>query len=187
MENKNSKKAVEDSFTQIYGAYKSSIYRFCLARLRGYSDRAEDCMQNAFIVLYKKMLNGEKIENPRAFLYKTAQNFVMKCFDEITLENNKIVPLSEHQDKAVDDQNQIDSNIDYELLNRRLNSVLTADEQQLLRLKYIDDLKIEQVAVIMNITKPAAAKRLQRLREKIKNSVVMDAAGWKGGENGSIS
>ncbi len=186
MENLNSKKAVEDRFTQIYSDYKSSIYRFCLARLKGYSDRAEDCMQNAFIVLYKKLLNGDEIENPRAFLYKTAQNFVMKCFDEITTENNKIVPLSEHQDKVFDNQNQIDSDIDYEILNKRLNAVLTTDEQQLLRLKYIDDLKIEQVAVIMNITKPAAAKRLQRLREKIKNSVVIDAAGWKGEKNGSI-
>ena len=80
MDSKN-KKAVQDRFTQIYNEYKGPIYKMCLVRLKD-ENSAEDCMQNAFIVLYKKMLNKEEIENPRAFLYKTAGNFVLKCFDE---------------------------------------------------------------------------------------------------------
>lgn len=181
LEDRNSKKAVQDKFTEIYDSYKSAIYKFCLARLGNYGDRAEDCMQNAFIVLYRRMLNNEQIDNPRAFLYKTAHNFVMKCYDEITRENNTIVPLSEHQDKAVDDQSRIDSDIDYELLNKRLNAVLTPDEQRLLKLKYIDDLMIEQIADLLGVSKPAVAKRLQRLREKIRNSVQTEYTERKGG------
>lgn len=173
MESSDRKKAVQDRFTQIYDEYKSPVYRMCLAKLRD-RENAEDCMQNAFTVLYKKMLSGEEIENPRAFLYKVSGNLVLKCLKEKSTENNRTVPISEYENKLVDEQSEIDSNIDYELLNRRLNAVLTPDEQQLLKYKYIYDFTIEETAKRLNISKTAAAKRLQRLREKIKKSVTID-------------
>ena len=174
MDNRESKKAIQDRFTQIYNEYKSSIFKFCLVRLNGDNDSAEDCMQNAFIVLYKKMLSEEEINNPRAFLYKTAGNFVLKTIEKKAKDSSKTVSISEYEDKIVDEQNEIDSNIDYELLNKRLNAVLTLDEQQLLKYKYIYDFKIDDIAQRLGITKPAAAKRLQRLREKIKNSISLE-------------
>ncbi len=174
MDSKGKKRTLQDRFTQIYNQYKSAIYKFCLVKLNGDSNSAEDCMQNSFIVLYKKMKNGEGINNPRAFLYKTAGNYVLKRIEEKAKENTKTVPISEYEDKAVDRQSIIDSDIDYSILNKKLNDVLNPDERQLLKLKYIDDLKIEQVAGILNISKPAVAKRLQRLREKIKNSISIE-------------
>lgn len=164
------KKAVQDRFTQIYNEYKGPIYKMCLVKLKD-ENSAEDCMQNAFVVLYKKMLNKEEIENPRAFLYKTAGNFVLKCFDERSRQLEKTVPITEYGDKLIDEQSKIDSNIDFELLNKQLNAVLTPDEQRLLKLKYIDDLTIDAVAKSLNISKTAVAKRLQRLREKIKKTI----------------
>lgn len=173
MDSKDTKKALQDRFTQIYNEYKSAIYKFCLIKL-GDSDSAEDCMQNAFMVLYKRMLNKEEINNPRAFLYKTASNFVMKAIESKAKESSKTVPISEYEDKAVDNQNNIDSDIDYELLNKQLNELLNPDEQLLLKYKYIYDFTIEETAKQLNITKPAVAKRLQRLREKIKNSIKLE-------------
>lgn len=173
MDSNNKRKAVQDRFTQIYNEYKSPIYKMCLVKLKD-RDSAEDCMQNAFMVLYKKMLSGEEIKNPRAFLYKTSGNFVLKCFEEKTKSNNRIVPISDYEDKLVDEQNKMDSNIDYEMLNKQLNTILTPDEQQLLTYKYIYDFTIEETAKRLNISKTAAAKRLQRLREKIKQSFSID-------------
>lgn len=173
MESKDKNKAVQDRFTQIYNAYKSPIFKMCLVKLKD-KDSAEDCMQNAFMVLYKKMRNGEEIENPRVFLYKTSGNFILKCFEEKRKNNSQTVPISEYENKIVDDQSRIDSDMDYQLLNKRLNDILTPDEQQLLRYKYIYDFTIEETAKRLNISKTAAAKRLQRLREKVKKSVSID-------------
>lgn len=174
MDIKGKKRSLQDRFTQIYNEYKGSVYKFCLVKLNGDSDSAEDCMQNSFIVLYKKMKNDEEIKNPRAFLYKTASNYVLKCIEAKAKENRKTVPISEYEDKAVDSQSIIDSDIDYSILNKKINDALNPDEQMLLKLKYTDDLTIEQVAGILNISKPAVAKRLQRLREKIKNSITIE-------------
>ena len=173
LESNNRNKAVQERFTQIYNEYKSPIYKLCLVKLKD-KDSAEDCMQNTFMVLYKKMLNKEEIENPRAFLYKTSGNFILKCFEEKKKNVNQTVCISDYENKIVDNQNAIDSDIDYQLLNKRLNSLLTQEEQLLLRYKYIYDFTIEETAKRLNISAPAAAKRLQRLREKIKKSVSID-------------
>lgn len=174
MDTLKSKKALEDKFTQIYNQYKSSIYKFCLVRLNGDNSGAEDCMQNVFMTFYKKLRNGHEITNPRAYLYRIANNYIMKHIEVNAKENNTILPLEDYADRAVDDRDSTDSRIDYQLLNEKLNRLLTPNEQQLLRLKYIDDLTIEQVAKVMNLNKQTVAKRLQRLREKIKNSIVIE-------------
>lgn len=174
MDNQNSKKAITDRFTQIYNQYKSSIYKFCLVKLNGDSNIAEDCMQNTFMVFYKKLKNGDEINNPRAYLYKIANNFILKSIEDRAKNNNRTVPIDDYTDKAVDNSENMDSNLDFKLLNEKLNKVLTPDEQQLLRLKYIYDMTIEQTAAHLGITKQAAAKRLQRLREKVKNSIIIE-------------
>ncbi|MCM1114716.1 MAG: sigma-70 family RNA polymerase sigma factor [Clostridium sp.] len=174
MDKVDNKKALSDRFTQIYNDYKSAIYKFCLVKLNGDSDSAEDCMQNTFTVFYNKLQNGQEILNPRAYLYKTASNFVLKSIEAKAKEHSRTVPISEYEDKAIDNHYEIDSSVDYELLNQKLNKLLNPDEQQLLKLKYIDDLTIEQVAKVLCLNKQTVAKRLQRLREKIKNSITIE-------------
>lgn len=168
------KRAVQDRFTQIYNEYKSSIYKFCLVKLHGDNESAEDCMQNTFIVLYRKMLNGVTIEYPRAFLYRTADNLILKCTEQKIRHESKTVPLEDYEDKACDEQYRIDSDIDYALLNKKLASILNDEEQKLFKLKYIDDLTIEQVSVVLDASQTAIAKRLQRVRDKIKNSITIE-------------
>lgn len=168
------KKAVQDRFTEIYNEYKSSIYKFCLVKLNGNSENAEDCMQNAFIVLYKRMLKGEEIEYPRAFLYRTADNLILKCIEQKVKHESNTVPLDDYEDKAYDEQHRIDSDIDYALLSKKLMTILNEDEQKLFKLKYIDDLTIEQVSAVLDASQTAIAKRLQRVREKIKNSITIE-------------
>ena len=174
MDNKKKKKALEDRFTLIYNQYKSSIYKFCLVKLNGDNSGAEDCMQNVFMTFYRKLRNNEEITNPRAYLYKIAGNYIMKHIEANAKQNNTILPLEDYTDKVVDDRDSVDSRIDYQILNEKLNKLLTPNEQQLLQLKYIDDLTIEQVAKVLGVNKQTVAKRLQRLRDKIKNSIVIE-------------
>lgn len=174
MDNQSGKKALDKTFTDIYDQYKSSIYKFCLVKLNGDADIAEDCMQNTFVVFYNKLKNQEQINNPRAYLYSIANNHILKSIEEKTKQQSRIVPIDDYTEKVVDDQQSIDSNIDYDLLNERLSKLLTPDEQQLLKFRYIYDMPIDQIAKQLDLTKSAAAKRLQRLREKIKHSINLE-------------
>lgn len=171
MNNSDGERAIRDNFTQLYSDYHSAIYKFCLARLEGNAKAAEDAMQNAFIVLYKKMQKGEEIEFPRAFLYRIADKQVLKARTEISRQQSRNISLDEYGNAAIDNQEKIDSDIDYSLLIAKISKGLNEDELELLRLKYINDLTIEETALRLGISKTAAAKRLQRLREKIKNNI----------------
>jgi RNA polymerase sigma-70 factor (ECF subfamily) len=171
LDNHSGKKALSDRFTQIYNQYKSSIYKFCLVKLNGDSELAEDCMQNTFMTFYQKLKNDEEITNPRAYLYKIANNFVLKSIEKTARHNKKTVPIDDCKEKVIDERDNVDSNLDYQLLIERLKNILSEEEILLLNYKYIYDLTVEQTASQLGITKQAVAKRLQRLREKIKHSI----------------
>ena len=110
--------------------------------------------------------------------YKDIESAVAEIVDNSieanAKENNTVLPLEDYTDKVVDDRDSVDSRIDYQLLNEKLNKLLTPNEQQLLRLKYMDDLTTEQVSKVLNVNKQTVAKRLQRLREKIKHSITIE-------------
>ena len=66
---------LEESFEQ----YSKAIEKFCYVRLGEASDYASDCLQETYCLFYRKLLDGTEFENPRAFLYKTANNMVLKA------------------------------------------------------------------------------------------------------------
>lgn len=160
-----------DEFTPVYRQYREEIYKYCYLKLSPDAEAAEDCMQNAFIALFEKLKQGVEVQYPRAFLYKAANNYVLKEYRRHEKQKSNIIPLDELEGRACDNQYKIDDDIDYEALNKRLMSILTDEEQELFRLKYIEDLKISQIKDVLNISEQAAAKRIQRMRAKIINSV----------------
>ena len=76
---------------QLYDDYRLKLFNFCLARLSGERESADDCVQEAFLVLSTKLKNGEEIENPRAFLYRTAENFVRRRQEQIAKDAKRLV------------------------------------------------------------------------------------------------
>ncbi len=164
-----SKKEIEEEFTQYYQQYSKAIYRFCLTRVGLDAHKAEDCMQNTFIVLYRKLQKNEEILYPSTFLYRTADKIVLNTLSKSSKEST--VPLDENYETAVDNFNETDSKIDYEFLIQRIRALLTDEEYLLFKMKYLEGLTLAEASEKLNISRPAAAKRLQRMRDKIKRSV----------------
>lgn len=54
--------------------HRQKVLGVCM-RYFGFSiDDAEDCVQEAYFALYNDLLQGKKIQNPTAWLYKVAIN-----------------------------------------------------------------------------------------------------------------
>ena len=66
------KKRADALLQECYELYRIKLFNYCLSRLDGSREAADDCVQEVFIVFYNKILEGERFENPRAFLYRTA-------------------------------------------------------------------------------------------------------------------
>jgi len=173
----DSKRAVRDEFTRLYENHRDAVFRLCLVKLNNDEHTANDCTQNTFTVLYQKLLDGEKIEYPNAFLYKTANNFILKAIAQNTHATETTLPIESINDEPSADSSDLEENIDYELLKRRIYQVLTPQEKELFDLRFIEDLTLEATADRLSISKAAVAKRLERMRNKIINSAITE---WKG-------
>lgn len=154
---------------EYYKSYYQSIYRYCRVRLGEYGDHAEDCVQDAFLVLHDKLKSGETVEQPRAFLYRTADNFVKRTVDYYQKQLKRTVPLEEAE--TAQSPPIIPDSFDYEKCARLLIKSLTQDEQQLYRLKYIEKKSLKDIAAMLNISPVAAAKRTSRLRAQVKEII----------------
>lgn len=148
-----------------------NLLKYCRVRLGKFDSHAHDCVQEAFIVLYKKLKSGEAIENPRAFLYRTADNFIKRTVKECSRLQSRNVPLEEVSAITVSGVPVISDEVDYDKCAEALISRLTEDEKQIYNMKYSDKMSIGEIAVSLNISPAAAAKRLQRMRDKVKQLI----------------
>ena len=176
------KKRADALLQKCYDEYRIRLFNYCLSRLDGSREAADDCVHETFIVFYDRLLEGEQFENPRAFLYRTADNFVKRQKQKSASELRREVPLESVSDIGVDDEyiTKLDE-IDYEECAKILINLLTDEEKQIYDLRYICKLGVEDVAQRLGISRPAASMRLMRLRNKIKEMVYSFDIEKKGG------
>lgn len=65
----------ENTYEEITRRYYQAIYNYCQVRLKD-EYAAEDCTQDVFLLLYRKMNKIKLSENIRAWLYRTADNVI---------------------------------------------------------------------------------------------------------------
>ena len=162
---------LNNRISDIVDLWEKPIYKFCLCKLNGDKHRAEDCVQNVFYSLYSAKDKISDYENVHKWLYKTANNFVLKEFRNISKELKSI--SIEDSDDALDVSFEInfdDFISDHEIskIKEVLTNQLTKDEQKLLNLFYEKNLSIKEISKKLNITDSAVYKRKSLLEAKIK-------------------
>lgn len=169
----SAKKQTTALLQQLYDDYRLKLFNFCLARLSGERESADDCVQEAFLVLSTKLNNGEEIENPRAFLYRTAENFVKRRQEQISKDAKRLVPLEKAAEAVTNYEafSEEIENIDYDALAEKLIDTLDDGEKLLYNLRYIKNTRVDEIAKILNISRPAVSMRLVRLKTKITDMV----------------
>jgi len=128
------------------------------------------------MVYYKRILSGEEIGNTGAFLYKIADNLIKTQWRQDKKANN-IVSLDELAESLSATEVIDCSNIDFDSFAEKIISILDEKEQLIYKLKYTDEKSIAEIAEELNISFDAAAKRLSRLRQKVKEMVAEEMKG----------
>jgi len=83
-------------FSKIYDRYIDKIYRFIFFKVNS-QEIAQDLTSETFLKGWESFKNGTKIENPQAYLYKTARNLVIDFYREkgkvqIVSADNPLIP-----------------------------------------------------------------------------------------------
>lgn len=177
------KKRANALLQECYNEYRVRLFNYCLSRLEGSREAADDCVQETFIVFYKKLLDGEEFENPRAFLYRTADNLVKRQKKKDASELRHNVSLESAADIGITDEEYTErlDLIDYEECAKILLNLLTEEEKRIYDLRYTQNISVEEIAEKLGVSRPAASMRLMRLRNKIKDMVYSFDIEKKGG------
>lgn len=160
---------IEQFINDCYEKYYQSLHKYCRVRLGEFSEHAEDCVQDAFVILQRKLSEGETIERPRAFLYRTADNFVKRTVEHYGKERTRTVELTEAENAPAPPI--ISDDFDYDKLAQILIAELSTQEQELYILKYIQRKPLKEIAEMLGIQPTAVAKRVSRLRQHIKDLI----------------
>ncbi len=165
----SNKKQVDEEFKLVYDTYFENINRFCNVKLKNRNE-AQDCIQECFTVYYKRLLQGEKIENPGAYLYKIADNIVNSQFRRDKKQMN-FVDINDLREELYVENMPDYSNLDYDMVAEKIIKELNTKEKELYELRYINKKSLEEISQTLNISFTAVAQRLFRLREKVKKIV----------------
>lgn len=165
--NRDEKRRADELLKQAYEQYYTIVYRFCLSRLKQDRHSVEDCVQEAFIVLYNKYLSGENIEFVSAFLLQTASNFVKKRYAELEKANRQV---DIEEIRHIPSQNQdLDDRLTFEEYSKQISAALSDTDAEIFSLRYIEEFKIEEIAVRMDMSIAAVTTRLSRMRNKLRD------------------
>ena len=138
------------------------IYRYCYFKLYD-KQLAQDITQEAFLRVYRQGLsfdNGKELQ----YLYTIAKNL---CIDEF--RKRTVDSIEEIENKATSDPSEewIDA-----LVLRSIVSKLPNDEQELLFLRYANELPITSICKITGLSRFAVYRRLSKslkwLKEELK-------------------
>ena len=138
------------------------IYRFCYFKLKN-SHLAEDLTQETFLKYYEHYEFSAEREALKV-LYTIAGNL---CIDEF----RKIKPA------AIEDDIQSPSHEDGVIKNlsvRNALSRLKVDEQEILLLRYSNDLQIGVIAGILKISRFAVRRKILAAKEHLKEELVKE-------------
>lgn len=168
-----SKNDINKTFEALYNEYVGYISRYCYYKLNDYPEYAQDCIQDTFRVLFEHLSNDIDLEHPKAFLIKTASNFVKLKFRDIDKQKNK--QLSIDYDCLDIPIEQEFFSVDYDVIDKFKDEILSqlSDSERILLSKicknYTDSYKTtKQLAEEYGCSETNIRQKIFVLRTKIK-------------------
>jgi len=155
----------EQALAEIYDRWNAGLYKYSL-RLLGQADLAEECVAETFS-RFLKALKDER--GPRdylqAYLYRIAHNWITDFY-----RSNPDLVVSLDPDLKADHDTEPARAVYQEMERQDLRAALmklTADQRQVIMLKFIEDWDNEDIAAALN--KPVGA--VKSLQHRALNSL----------------
>jgi RNA polymerase sigma-70 factor (ECF subfamily) len=162
----------EEAFGSIYNLFFEKIYRFIYYRV-SHKEIAEDLAEDVFLKAFSKMSSVQDNDSFEGWLYQIARNKVIDYYRD----KKQLVDLEEVENTLIYENNIIDvlelkenQKIFLELLKE-----LGADQQMVIKMKFLENLENGQIAQVMKkkegairVIQHRAIAKLQELIKKLR-------------------
>ena len=160
----------DESFDRLYSSFVRVLFAY---GLRFTSDRelVKDCIRDVFVKMYETRSQLHHVDNWKTYLHITLKNRIIN-----TLKKEKIHSryISETEFSDIDDFTA-EQNMEYiedEQYNRNriemVLKILTPQQRKVVHYRYIEDLSLEEISIILKINYQSVQNILQRAMTKIK-------------------
>jgi len=154
----------EKVFLQTYEQCGDSIFRHCYFRVSD-REKAKDIVQETFARAWEFVVAGRKIQNMRAYLYQIANNLIIDHY-----RKKKETSLDKLQDDGFDagfdDREHLENFIAGKEALEMLNQ-LDDTYRRVVIMRYIDDMSIQDIAIITDVSENVVSVRLHRALKKL--------------------
>ena len=147
-------------FAEIMERYYKTIYKFCCLKLNGDAQAAEDCTQEVFLILYKKIDKIPKDENVKYWLLQTAKR-----------EIKKYLRKNPQNTECLEDVNESNLSTDFEFTDEdEILSMLNEQERKIIEDYYTGKEK-SVIAKENNISLHSLYLKIYRIKAKLKKYI----------------
>jgi len=164
-------------FQTLYERHRREVWALAYARWTN-ADTAMDVTQEAFLRLWKKLEEGEKILNPRAWLLRVARNLAEDHAKSAFRRNGTCPPQTMNGVQARD--NTPLERLEKEETFARIREVveeLSKADREILTLRYGFEYTTEQIAEQLGINATAVHMRLSRARQRLAERLKSQGVG----------
>jgi RNA polymerase sigma-70 factor, ECF subfamily len=162
--------SIEDKVKQYFEQLREPVFRYLIATFGGEYSQAEEITQEAFLQLYRSLIDGHTIQNVRAWIFRVAHNlainqiksqqFIAPLGDEDWLELQRSL-----EDKGLNPEQNL---LQKEKLDRLRKAIsrLTLIERECLNLR-TKGFRYREIGEILGIGTTTVSDTLYRVIEKL--------------------
>ncbi len=164
------RKGNSEAFGSLYDYYLPRIYRFVLFKV-SHKQQAEDITQHAFMKAWEGMGGYKPQGHPfGSWLYRIARNSVIDYYrqNELQVDIEEISPEALGIDNSL--LAKLEVKFEWEKVLRAINTLNTV-EQDVLIMRFVEDLPHEEVAVAVQKSESAVKVIQHRAIKKLKEAL----------------
>ena len=127
--------------------------------------------QEIFLKTWQHLVDKKEIKSFQAFIFRIAYNSVVDHYRQNSSQELPLEYVEEKEDAtAIDQAAALDKKIDSQVLLEKIKQ-LNPDYQEVLLLRYLEGLSIEEIADIMQKEKNNISVTLHRALNKLKSLI----------------
>jgi RNA polymerase sigma-70 factor (ECF subfamily) len=140
----------KQALVDIYEEFSPALYRYAM-RLLGDRDKAEDCVSETFSRFLQAVRSGGgPREHVQAYLYRVAHNWITDHYRR-TRETTQTLDLEEPVDLTTNPSRVVVEEQEQHRVRKALLR-LPPDQQQVITLRFLEEMSHDEVAVILDKT-----------------------------------
>lgn len=158
-----------ETFGSIYHRWAAPVYRYIYARIRDPQD-SEDIASQVFLSAFQALPRYNNRGHFSAWLFGITRNKIKEYYRKNRHKESTLDDFSEQIRGRSDAIPDDDIRDEIDILIQHINALPAAD-QELIRLRYVAELKFSEIGRVVKRSEGAVKKRIYRIQNKLEQNM----------------